>query len=175
MNRQIDPYESVVKHALDQGEFVERIPCLQRSAADININGEGNAVLVLPPHPLVHAFLEELHASNVGRENDLRDAGGVLTIDLKTARKNFNAARRRYNMRVQHRILSHDMTDDDARSIRLGRYSSLSAILIDREEAAHWRKIVGELAYFQRVRQSNERAKLKPGVIIHRMKKVYHG
>jgi len=165
MNTQIDPYESVVKHALDRGEFLDRIPALQRNATDININGEGNAVLVLPPHPLVHAFLKELHASNVGRDNDLRDAGGVLTIDLKTARKNFNAARRRYNMRVQHRILSHDMTDDDARSIRLGRYSSLSAILIDREEAAFWRKIVKELEYFQRVKRSNKWAAAYNGLI----------
>jgi hypothetical protein len=153
----IDPTESAVKHALDRGEFVECVPALQRSAIAINANDFGNAVLVLPPHPLVHAFLKELHASNVGRDNDLRD-GMTLTVDLKAARKHHRAAARRYDKRVRHRLISSSMTHDDARYVELGRYSSLSAVLIDREEAAFWRKIVKEIEYFQRVQQSNNRS-----------------
>ena len=171
------PSESAVKHALDQGEFVERIPTLQRSAVAINVNDHGNAVLVLPDHRLVNGFIRELRNANVGRDNDLRDAGGVLTIDLKTARKQFNAARRRYDMRVRHRIISHSMTDADARYIELGRPSSLSAILIDREEAAFWRKIVKELEYFQRSRRSNERAKraAERDAKLPRVRRRFHG
>jgi hypothetical protein len=172
---QISPFESAANHALDRGEFVECVPALQRSAIAINVNDRGGPVLVLPTHRLVNDFIRELNAANISRDNELRDAGGALTINLKSARKNFNAARRRYDTRVSHRLISSSMTDDDARYIELGRYSSLSAILIDRAEAAFWRKIVKELEYFIRVKQSNERAKLKPGIVIHRMRRMYHG
>lgn len=174
ITQQIEHTESNVKYALDQAEFVECVPALQRSAVAINVNDRGNPVLVLPDHRLINGMIHELHQSNVGRDNELR-VGREFTVDLKTARKHFNAAHRRYDKRVRHRLLSSSMTHDDARYAELGRYSSLSAILIDREEAAFWRKIVKELEYYQRVQQSNERAKLKPGVVIHRMKQVYHG
>jgi hypothetical protein len=172
----VNPSESSVKHALDHAEFVEHVPELQRSAMVINVGDRGEPILVLSHlrHPSVKALINELHQSNVGRDNDLRD-GRTFTVDLKTARQHFTAARRRYDKRVQHRLLSNSMTHADARYVELGRYSSLSAILIDRAEAAFWRKIVKELEYFQRVQQSNNRAKLKPGVVIHRMKQVYHG
>jgi hypothetical protein len=152
------PFESAIKFALDRAELVEHVAELQRRIAAVNVNERGDPVLVLPRHPLVTAFIKELADANIGRERD---------VDLKTARRNFNAANRSYDKRVCHRIGPAGQMIDDERHMKYSRFVSLSAILIDRAEAMFWRKVVKELEYTARIKEQNRRA-----IVRHRLRSI---
>jgi hypothetical protein len=132
-----DPNESPVKLALDHAELIERVPALQRKATAVNYNETGGLVLVPPRHPAVIAFIQEL------------DGMEYETADLKTARRCLRVASDAYQFRVTHRV-TPNLTGP-----AFNRYVSLSAILMARAAAKHWRKVVAELEHTERVKKQN--------------------
>jgi hypothetical protein len=137
----LDPIESPVKLALDNAELIEHVPELQRGATVVNHNDSGGLVLVPPRHPAVLAFIHELDAMEY-----------ETAADLKTARRRLRVANDAYQFRVVHRVAN--LTGE-----AFDRYVSLSAILIARAAAKHWRKIVRELEYTERIQKHNRNAK----------------
>ena len=88
----IEPRKSAVKRALDRAELVERVPALQRAAAEFEtgigedgrryqrLNEHGSLILKFPRHHLVSAYGYEVATANARRAAD---------ADLKTARRRF--------------------------------------------------------------------------------------
>jgi hypothetical protein len=137
---------SPVKRELDRLELIERVPELQRQAAQLAGNGF-ELVLHLPRHPAVTAYADECAAI-------VRDK-----CDLKTARRNLKAARVNYENRVRFRIQRNINEWLDG-----GLFVSLSAILEARAEAKHWRKVVKELEYVARIKEQNRQS-----IVRHRL------
>lgn len=136
-----DPNESAAKLALDHAELIEAVPELQRNATAVNYNESGGLVLVLPRHPAVLAFIQELD------EMQYESAA-----DLKTVRRRLRAAHDAYQFRVAHRV-TPNLTGP-----AFGRYVSLSAILMARAAGIHWHKVVTQLERAERIKKYNERA-----------------
>lgn len=165
----IEPPESAVKRALDHAEFVERVPALQRAAAefetDIGEDGRryyrfsetGSFIPKFPHHHLVRAYSCELAIVNARRR--VPDE-----IDLKTARRNFKKARVNYESRVDYRGRG-DMEWSNQQEGE--RFTSLTAILEARAEAVFWRKIVAELEAIVKVKKQNAQA-----ITRHRLSKL---
>ncbi len=151
----IEPAESPVKRALDRAELIERVPVLQRDAAEFEtaigegglryqrLNDHGSLILKFPRHHLVHAYGCELASLNARR---------VADADLKVARRNFKKARVNYEDRVNWRGAGDIKWNDG------GKFVSLSAILEARAEAVFWRKIVTELETVEKIKRQNEQA-----------------
>lgn len=139
----LNPAEWATKLALDNAELVELVPELQREATAVNRNDSGGLVLVPPRHPAVLAFIHELDAVEY-----------ETAPDLKTARRRLRTANDAYQFRVVHRVANLTGAAFD-------RFVSLSAILIARAAAKHWRKTVRELEYSDRIKKHNERAAVR--------------
>jgi hypothetical protein len=136
---QIINAESAVKRELDRLELIERVPALRREAVQLAGNGF-ELILKLPHHPAVSVYANELAAMPRPR------------ADLKVARRNLKAARINYEKRVGFRLRRDIREWSDG-----GAFVSLSAILEDRAEALHWRKVIKELEYVARIKRHNER------------------
>ncbi len=141
--------KSILARQLDRAEFVERVPDLQRQAVQLAGNGY-ELVLELPRHPAVTAYANELAAMPRPR------AG------LKVARRNLKAARINYEKRVGWRLRRDICEWADG-----GVFVSLSAILEDRAEAMHWRKVVKELEYTARIKEQNRQS-----IVRHRLRSI---
>jgi hypothetical protein len=133
-----NPNESAVKLALDNAELIEHVAELQRDAAAVNYDESGGLVLILPHHPAVRDFIQELD----GMEYE-------AAADLKTARRRLRAARNAYQFRVTHRVTPLTGPAFD-------RYVSLSAILMARAAGKHWLKVVAGLEHTERIKKHNE-------------------
>lgn len=153
----IEPQDSAVKRALDHAEFVDRVPALQREAAEFataiegglrfeRMTEHGSLILKFPRHHLVAAYSRELADANTGRARN---------VDLRTARRRAKAARVNYEDRVNWRAVP-DIEWSDG-----GMFVSLSAIIEARAEAVFWQKVVREMEYAKRIEQQNERARIR--------------
>jgi hypothetical protein len=133
-----DPAESALKLALDDAELIERIPELQREASAVNYDENGGLILILPRHPAVTAFIQELGEME------------YEAADLKTARRRLRAAHDAYQFRIAHRV-TPNLTGP-----AFDRYVSLSAILMARAAGKHWLKVVAGLEHTERIKKHNE-------------------
>jgi hypothetical protein len=126
----LDPIESPVKLALDNAELIEHVPELQREATAVSYTENSDAVLILPRHPAVLAFIHEL------------DTIEYATADLKTARRRLRIAKSEY----QDRVVSREIVKSTSPLFPLfERHISLSAILMARAAAKHWHKVILKL------------------------------
>jgi len=124
---QVEISDSAVKRTLDRLELVERVPVLTCAS--------GRA---LPRHPAVIAYVNECAAR---RRPD---------ANLRTARRNFNAASVNYKNRCAFRFQPGIHWDDG------GEFVCLSAIIEARAEALHWRKVIVRLEAAAKIKQQKE-------------------
>ena len=136
-----DPNKSPVKLALDDAELIARVPALLR-----------RDVRDLPRHPAVIAYVAEcrsLHRSDA---------------DLRTARRNFSAARVSYEYRRAFRLQRGIEWGDG------GRFVSLSAIIEARAECLHWRKVIVKLEAEKKLEQQREQNRRH--IVRHRLRSM---
>ena len=124
---QIAKPDSAVKTELDRLELVERVPVLVRAS--------GRA---LPRHPAVIAYVNECAA--VKRPD----------VGLRVARRNFKLA----SVNFENRSAFRSQRDIEWRDG--GKFVSLSAIIEDRADALHWRKMIGRLEADKKMKEQQE-------------------
>jgi len=124
---QIENPDSTVKITLDHLELVERVPALTRAS--------GKA---LPRHPAVIAYVHECAALPRPDAN------------LRTARRNYEAARVNYNNRCAFRFQRGIEWEDG------GVFVSLSAIIEARADAMYWRKVIMKLEAEKKIKEQQE-------------------
>ena len=140
-DHQIENPDSAVKRALDHLELVERVPMLTRASGR-----------VLPRHPAVIAYVNECAARQRPDAN------------LRTARRNFDAASVNYKNRCAFRFQPGIHWDDG------GVFVCLSAIIEARAEAKHWQKVIVGLETAAKIKEQQEQN--RRSIVRHRLRSM---